>query len=101
MRPIDDFLDEKTLMDLAPPNNFIDGAAAAEHGSVRILEYDKRHLRAQVEDMQIYETELHVDHDKLAWACTCGEATGHLCRHLVAAALATWPDEVPSDEEGG
>lgn len=98
MRPIYEFLDEKTLMDRAAPKDYIDGAAAAEHGSVRILEYDERHLRAQVEDTQIFEAELHVDHDDLAWSCTCGEAVGHLCRHLVATALTTWPDEPPGEE---
>ena len=76
MRPIYEFLDEKTLMDRAAPKDYIDGAAAAEHGSVRILEYDERHLRAQVEDTQIFEAELHVDHDDLGWSCTCGEAVG-------------------------
>jgi uncharacterized Zn finger protein len=98
MRPVYDFLDEKTLMDLAAPNDFVDGAAAAEHGAVRILEYDEQHLRAEVEDTQIYESELHVRDDELAWSCTCGRADAHLCRHLVATALTTWPDEPPGEE---
>ena len=97
MTPVDDFLDEKTLMDLAPPRAYIDGASAAEHGSVRILEHDGKHLKAEVADTQIFTAELVVRDGALAWSCTCGEAADHLCRHLVATALATWPDEVPTD----
>jgi uncharacterized Zn finger protein len=95
---IDDFLDEKTLLDLAPPAAYIDGAATAEHGSVRIVEHGDGVLRAEVEDTEIYTTELSVRDDKLSWSCPCGEADGRLCRHLVATALATWPDEPPADK---
>ncbi len=98
MTPVDDFLTEKTLMNLAPPNAYIDGAAAAEHGSVRIIEHDEHRLTAQVEDTEIFSTQLFVSGDALAWSCTCGEADSHLCRHLVATALSTWPDEVRTDE---
>ena len=89
MTPVDDFLNEKTLMGLAPPNAYIDGAAAAEHGSVRILEHDDQLLRAEVADTHIFATQLLVRHGALEWSCTCGEADGRLCRHLVATALAT------------
>jgi uncharacterized Zn finger protein len=97
MTPVDEFLDERTIMDLAPPNAYLDGAAAAEHGAVRIREHDEAHVAAEVEDTEIYATELLVRDGALAWSCTCGEAEGHLCRHLVATALATWPDEAPAD----
>jgi uncharacterized Zn finger protein len=98
MRPIDEFLVEKTLIDLAESKDFIEGAAAAEHGSVRVLERDEQHLRAEVEDTQVYVAELHVHADELAWSCTCGQAGARLCRHLVATALTTWPDEPPAAE---
>jgi uncharacterized Zn finger protein len=97
MTPVDDFLTEKILMDLASPAAFIDGAAAAEHGAVRILERDEQHLTAEVEDWQILNTELLVRDDALAWSCTCGNAEGQLCKHLVATALATWPSEAPDE----
>lgn len=99
MTLLDDFLTEKTLLDLAPPKAYIDGAAAAEHGSVRILERDERHVRAQVAGSPERTSELRLDGEELAWSCTCGEAAGRLCHHLVATALATWPDEVPDDTE--
>jgi uncharacterized Zn finger protein len=99
MTPIDDYLTEKTLLDLAPPKAYIDGAAAAEHGSVRILEHDGLHLVAEVAGSPVQTSELRLSGDALEWSCTCGEATGHLCHHLVATALATWPDEVPDDAE--
>ncbi len=99
MTPVDDFLTEKILLDLAPPTAYVDGAAAAEHGAVRILEHDEQHLTAEVEDWQILNTELFVRDDGLAWSCSCGEAETQLCRHLVATALATWPDEAPDDAD--
>jgi uncharacterized Zn finger protein len=97
MPPITDLLTEHTLLRLASPRAFLDGASTAEHGSVEIDEADERHLRARVADTQIYETELHVLDGELGWSCTCGEAGEELCRHLVATALATWPNEVPDE----
>jgi uncharacterized Zn finger protein len=96
--PIDEFLDEKTLMNLAPAHAFIDGAAAAEHGSVRIVHHDEARLRGEVEDTELYEAELRVEEGRLAWSCTCGEAGEQLCRHLVATALTTWPGEAPDEQ---
>jgi uncharacterized Zn finger protein len=98
MSAVADWFVEKTLMDLAPPDVFLRGAEAAEHGSVHILEFDDAHLRAQVDDTEVYDVELHVEGSNLAWSCSCGAAKKHLCRHLVGAALATWPDEKPEDE---
>jgi uncharacterized Zn finger protein len=97
MPPITDLLTEHTLLRLASPRAFIDGAATAEHGSVEFQETDDEHLRARVEDTEIYETELSERDGELAWSCTCGEAGEALCRHLVATALATWPEEVPDE----
>lgn len=99
MTPIDDFLTEKMLLELAPPKAYIDGAAAAEHGSVRILEHDEQHVRAEVAGSPTHETELRLNGESLEWSCTCGEASGQLCHHLVATALATWPTEMPDDTE--
>jgi uncharacterized Zn finger protein len=97
MASITDLLTEHTLLRLASPRAFLDGAATAEHGSVELGDSDDEHLRARVEDTEIYETELSVRDGELAWSCTCGETQDGLCRHLVATALATWPDEVPED----
>jgi uncharacterized Zn finger protein len=97
MPPITDLLTEHALLELASPRAFLDGASTAEHGSVELDEADDQHLRARVEDTQIYETELSVLGDELSWSCTCGEAGESLCRHLVATALATWPEEVPDE----
>ena len=98
MRPIDEYLDEKTLMDLAAAKDFLDGASAAEHGSVRILEHDDQHIKAEVDDTDVYVAELHLNADELAWSCSCGAAGAGLCRHVVAAALTTWPNEPPAEE---
>jgi uncharacterized Zn finger protein len=90
---IDDWFDEKTLLDMAPPNVFLQGASAAEHGSVQILEHDESHLRAHVEDVKVLETAFWLSDGELTWSCTCGAAAAHPCEHLVASALATWPSE--------
>jgi len=98
MSGIDDWFDEKTLLDMAPPKVFVDGASAAEHGSVEILEHDESRLRARVDDTVVYETEFRLDGDALRWSCTCGAATTHPCEHLLASAFATWPGEAPDLE---
>jgi hypothetical protein len=51
-------LTEHALLRLASPRAVLDGASTAEHGSVEFEETDEQHLRARVEDTQIYETEL-------------------------------------------
>lgn len=94
-----DWFTEKRLLDLVAPDVYVRGAAAAEHGAVQILEFDEAKLRARIDDTEVYEAEFHLHGDDLVWSCTCGQAAIHPCRHLVGAALATWPDEVPSDEE--
>jgi uncharacterized Zn finger protein len=98
MPAIDDWFDETTLLDLAPPKVFVDGASAAEHGSVEILEHDESHLRAHVDDTEVYETRFWLNGGELKWSCTCGTAERHPCEHLVASALATWPGEAPDRE---
>ena len=90
---IDDWFDERTLLDMAPPNVFLQGASAAEHGSVQILEHDESHLRAHVEDTKVLEAAFWLSDGELKWSCTCGATDVHPCEHLVASALATWPSE--------
>ena len=80
---------------MAPPNVFLQGASAAEHGSVQILEHDESHLRAHVEDTKVLEAAFWLSDGELRWSCTCGAADVHPCEHLVASALATWPGEAP------
>ena len=98
MPGIDDWFDEKTLLDIAPPDVFVRGASAAEHGSVEILEHDESHLRARVADTVMLEATFWLSEGELKWSCTCGEAEVHPCEHLLAAALATWPGEAPPPE---
>jgi uncharacterized Zn finger protein len=95
MPRIDDWFDEKTLLDIAPPDVFVRGASAAEHGSVEILEHDERHLRARVADTVMFEAAFWLSDGRLKWSCTCGEAEVHPCEHLLATAFATWPGEAP------
>jgi uncharacterized Zn finger protein len=97
MKPLDDWFDEKTLLDLLSPQAFVDGAAAAEHGAVEILERDDARLRARVVDGEVRETSFWLEDDQLKWSCTCGAAEAHPCEHLAASAFATWPGETPVD----
>jgi uncharacterized Zn finger protein len=98
MSPIDDWFDEKTLLDMAAPDVFLNGASAAEHGSVQILEHDADHLSSRVDDTEVYETRYWLSGGELKWSCSCGAAELRPCEHLVASALATWPGEVPDGE---
>jgi uncharacterized Zn finger protein len=98
MATIDEWFDEKHLLDLAPPKVFLDGAAAAEHGSVEILEHDEGRLRSLVADTEVYEAEFNLRDGERTWTCACGKADTHPCVHLIASAFATWPTEVPDGE---
>jgi uncharacterized Zn finger protein len=95
MPAIDDWFNEETLLDMVPPDVFLRGASAAEHGSVQIVEHDAGHLRARVEDRRVLETAFWLDDGSLRWSCTCASSEPHPCEHLVASALATWPGEAP------
>jgi len=85
MDAIDAWFDEKTLLDIAPPDVFVRGASAAEHGSVQILEHDEGHLRTRVEDTEVLEAEFWLSDGELRWSCTCGAAAAHPCEHAQAA----------------
>ena len=98
MKHLDEWFDEKTLLGLAPPNVFLDGASAAEHGSVEILQHDEQRLRSRVADTEVYDAEFWLRDGELKWSCTCRAAAEHPCEHLVASALATWPGEAPDPE---
>jgi uncharacterized Zn finger protein len=98
MSGIDDWFEEKAVLDMAPPDVFLRGASAAEHGSVQILEHDADHLRTRVEDTRVLEAAFWLNDGELKWSCTCGAAAVHPCEHLVASALATWPVEAPDPE---
>jgi uncharacterized Zn finger protein len=95
MSGIDDWFEEKTLLDMAPPDVFLRGASAAEHGSVQIVVHDADQLRTHVEDTEVLEAAFWLLDGELKWSCTCGAAEAHPCEHLVASALATWPGEAP------
>jgi len=98
MPTIDDWFDEKTVLDLVPPDVFLRGASAAEHGSVQILEHDADHLRTRVDATRVLEAVFWLHDGELKWSCTCAAAEVHPCEHLVASALATWPGEAPDLE---
>ncbi len=93
MDRLDDWLAERALLDLAPPKVFVDGAAAAEHGAVEILERDDARLLSHVADNEVYEARFWLRDGRLEWSCSCGEAEVHPCAHLVASAIASWPGE--------
>jgi uncharacterized Zn finger protein len=96
---IDDWFDERTLIDLAPMDVFMRGASAVEAGAVRILERDDARLLTAVEAVDIVQAEWSLSGDQLLYACTCGQAVEHPCEHLIASALATWPGEAPDEDE--
>jgi uncharacterized Zn finger protein len=98
MSVLADWFTERALMDLVPPDVFLRGTEAAEHGAVQIEEFDDEHLLALVVDLEAWRSEFRLAGDALQWSCTCGKAEGLPCHHLIAGAVATWPGEAPVDE---
>jgi uncharacterized Zn finger protein len=100
MTTIDDWFDERTLMELVPPDVYVRGAAAAEAGAVRIIKRDDAQLLTSVDaGDDVVGAEWSLDGEQLTFACTCGAATERPCEHLIASALATWPGEAPDEDE--
>ena len=95
---IDDWFDERTLMGLVPIDIYVRGASAVENGAVRILERSDARLLTTVEAVRIVEAEWVLAGEQLQFACSCGEAAERPCEHLIASALATWPDEMPAED---
>jgi len=99
MATIDDWFDERTLLGLVPADVYVRGAAAVEAGAVRILQRDAARLMTTVEAVAIVEAEWSLDGELLVYACSCGDAVEHPCEHLIASALATWPGEMPAEDD--
>ncbi len=100
MAVIDDWFDQRTLMELVPIDVYVRGASAVGAGAVRIIKRDHSQLVTSVEaGDDVVGSEWSMDGEQLTFACTCGDADERPCEHLIASALATWPGEAP-DEEG-
>jgi uncharacterized Zn finger protein len=99
MATIDDWFDERTLMELVPIDVYVRGASAVEAGAVRVIKRDGTQLLTSVESGDdIVGSEWSMDGGQLTFACTCGGADERPCEHLIASALATWPGEAPARE---
>lgn len=99
MTIIDDWFDERTLIDLVPAEVYMRGAAAVEDGAVEVMERTDARLFARVEaGDRLVESEWVMDGEQLEFSCSCGEATERPCHHLIAAALWTWPEERPRED---
>lgn len=99
MAAIDDWFDERTLLGLVPADVYVRGAAAVEAGAVRIVQRDEARLLTTVEAVDIVQAEWSLDGELLEYACSCGQAVKHPCEHLIASALATWPGEMPAEDD--
>jgi uncharacterized Zn finger protein len=99
MAVIDDWFDERTLMELVPIDVYVRGASAVEAGAVRIVRRDGARLTTLVEaGADVVSAEWSMDGEQLTFACTCGGAGERPCEHLIASALSTWPGEAPDVE---
>ena len=75
MATIDDWFDERTLMELVPIDVYVRGASAVEAGAVRIIERDDAKLLTSVEaGDDVVGAEWSLDGEQLTFACTCGHA---------------------------
>ena len=100
MATIDEWFDERTLMELVPIEVYVRGASAVEAGAVRVVTRDETQLLTRVEaGDRVVEAEWSLDGEQPVFACSCGGATERPCEHLIASALATWPGEAPSEDE--
>jgi uncharacterized Zn finger protein len=100
MATIDEWFDQRTLMELVPIDVYVRGASAVEAGAVRVVQYDETRLLTRVEaGDRVVDAEWSLDGEQPVFACSCGEATQRPCEHLIASALATWPGEAPPEDE--
>jgi|GEM_PF-801926 len=100
MAVIDDWFDERTLMELVPIDVYVRGASAVEAGAVTVIKRDGTQLLTSVEaGDEVVGAEWSLDAEQLQFACTCGAANEQPCEHLIASALATWPGEAPAESE--
>ena len=99
MATIDDWFDERTLMELVPIDVYVRGASAVEAGAVRVIKRDEAQLLTSVEaGDDVVGAEWSLNGEQLTFACTCGDANEHPCEHLIASALSTWPGEMPGED---
>jgi hypothetical protein len=100
MATIDEWFDERTLMELVPIDVYVRGASAAEAGAVRVVQFDETRLLTRVEAGEdVVDAEWSLDGEQPVFDCSCGQATERPCEHLIASALATWPGEAPAEDE--
>jgi hypothetical protein len=70
------------------------------HGAVPFRSFDDDVWRPQVDATEASEAEFGLESEKLAWSCTCAQATkAPGPASGLAAALATWQDEAPADDD--
>jgi len=100
MAKIDDWFDERTLVNLVPADVYMRGASAVEAGAVRVIKRDDTQMLTSVEaGDDVVGAEWSLDGEQLVYACGCGKAVEHPCEHLIASALATWPGEMPDEDD--
>jgi uncharacterized Zn finger protein len=91
MKTIADLTDEFSLMKIAGAPTYLEGATCAEHHCVELLDSDDENVTARVVAMDTYDTTLSLDDGRLAWTCTCGQATAEQpCPHVVAVGVTVW-----------
>ena len=97
MTTIDDWFDERTLLDLVPPPVFLQGASAVENGAVRVIERDDQHIAAGGGPRDL-RGRVPPGGRPAGVVVHLRRGRGHPCEHLLATALWTWPGEAPDDE---
>ena len=85
-----DLVDHEALRQLAAPANIRLGKAIAEAGGVAFTRFGPTEVVARVAGDQSRTVALRSTAGRLEGSCTCTSGTDRLCKHAVAAAIATW-----------
>ncbi len=99
MHSVADLVEPNVIQELAhTPADFHKGSRLYDAEEVSFHSYADHEVVARVGGKTAEPTtvQLITDGAKLSWKCTCNSDMAIFCKHLVAAALATW-NRVPAD----
>ena len=97
MHSVADLVEPNIIEDLAIDSNFRNGSRIYDADRVTLTTITDKEVIATVGSKLTQPRTVHLTTDghKLSWKCSCTSDVSNFCKHIVAAALATW-DKAPS-----